>query len=499
MSHATPVSREELTKLGLGRMKTIPYRYQLDGPARLKKFNYRGILADTMGLGKSVQALICRALIKTTGPMVVVCPASVKGVWQRECEKHLGWRAIILEGRTPPKDVAFLKGERIFLANYDILGLKNPDPKAKKPQSWNDFLSKLYPALVVFDEGHYLINLEAKRTKAAIQLVEDVPHTLILTGTPVTSKPKNLFALCKIVRPEVFPSFWKFVQRYCAPKLTPFGWDYSGASNLRELNQILTSKLMVRRTTEEVHTQMPKLNRVQVPVTLGKEAWKEYQAAETEFIQWLRRTAGAGKANRARNAERLVKAGYLKRLAAQLKIPAAKAWIDEYLEGGGKLLVFGIGRETVVDAVHRLYADKAVKVTGLVKNRLRDAAFEAFNKNPDVKLLFGNMMAAGTGWSCTATSISLMLEMDWNPGTMAQAEKRTHGVGRGIEGLPSFAYYLIAKGTIDERLMDIWASKQNVIDQVIDGKDEVENAGAVLDMLEASYTTAKPVPLEDFD
>lgn len=501
MSHATPVSREELTKIGLGTMKTTPYRYQLDGPAKLAKFRLRGILADAMGLGKSVQALICRdKYLRTSGPTVIVCPASIKYNWQRECEKHFGWRAVVLEGRTPPKDHAFLKQEKIFVLNYDILGLRDPNENARKPKSWNDFLRKLYPALLVFDEGHYLVNLDAKRTKGALQLADDVPHCLVLTGTPVTSKPVNLFALCKLVRPDLFPSFYKFAQRYCAPRLTPFGWDYSGASNLRELYTILKSKVMVRRTTEEVMGQLPKLSRVMVPVELKGQAWKEYATAEADFIQWLRKTAGAGKANRARNAERLVKAGYLKRLAAQLKLPHAKEWIDEYLQGGGKLLVFGIGRETVVDKLHHDYKAMSVKVTGAVKGRLRDAAFEAFNRNPDVRLLFGNMHAAGTGWSCTATNISLMLEMDWNPGTMAQAEKRNHGVGRGLKDKPSFAYYMTAKGTIDERLMDIWASKQNVIDQIVDGKDEVESTGAVLDMLEASYTKAKsPNPYDDLE
>lgn len=462
-------------------MSTTPYPYQVEGVRLIhEKFNGRAFLCDSMGLGKTPQALwYARDHLPPNEKVVIVCPASIKWNWEAEIRKHLRASAEVLEGRTPGKAGRVRRGARFYVLNYDILG-----PGSGPDKTWCKFLRALRPGLVICDEFHYAKEPSAKRTRWVYDLCEGVEKVLLLTGTPMTNKPKELFTGLRLLRPDVFPNFRGFARRYCDPRLKPWGMTYDGATNTEELHQLLKSSCMIRRLKSEVMKDLPPLTETIVPLELTAAARKEYGKAEADFIAWLKETHPQ-RASSARKAERLVRAGYLKRLSGKLKLPAVKAWIDDFTAGTDeKLLTFGVQRDSVVLALADHYGRAATAVTGKVTGRDRQRCFDRFNTDRGCRLFFGNVVAAGVGWSCTSASTVCFAELDWVPANHSQAANRIHGQNRGVAGKASACYWLVGRGTMDEHLVKIIRDKQAVSDEVLDGVPRDAAANRVLDELE---------------
>lgn len=314
---------------------------------------------------------------------------------------------------------------------------------------------------------HYIANRTTKRYKNTKALCRNVPYRIGVSGTALVNRPAELWPICNILRPDLFPAFHPFAERYCAPRFEAWGWDYSGAAHLDELHAFLRQHLMIRRLKKDVLSELPQKQRFVVPMPLSNP--KEYHAATRDFFGWLQSTNPAAVLG-ARRAESLAKVQYMKHLAARLKMPAVTAWIEDYLAGSGeKLLVFGVHRD-VLGQLHEKWKGASVLINGDVTGRARQAAVDAFNNDPRVRLCFANIQAGGVGWSCKATHTTAFVELGWTPGGHTQAEDRTHGVGRGVAGKRTQSFYLVAHGTIEEKLCRLIQKKQGTLDAVLDGK-----------------------------
>jgi len=440
--------------------KKTPYPFQRIGARKIQKFHGRALLADAMGLGKTLQALLWLKWYLGRGPVVIVTPSTIKEVWRREiADMDLDMSVKVLEGRKPPPSGLRVSPDRIYIVNYDILG------KPDDPDSWCNYLKKVQPRLVIGDEVHYVKSKDALRTKSFRHLCDGVKHVVLISGTPMTNRPAELWPALNILHPETFDSFYSFGSRYCNPRRTPWGWVYNGAANLEELHDILNETCMIRRLKEDVLRDLPTKTRSVVPMKISRP--KEYLKAETDFIKWLRKYSKT-KADRAMKAEKLVQMGYLKRLAAELKLPSVVDWIQNFLEeSDDKLIVFGVHR-IVLKSLQEKFKNISVLVDGSVTGPARQASIDGFNQNPKRRLFLGNVQAAGVGWSCTSASTTAFVEFPWTPGEMIQAEDRIHGIGRGT-GEPATFYNLVAGGTIEEKLIELLAQKQLTLDQTMDG------------------------------
>lgn len=113
------------------------------------------------------------------------------------------------------------------------------------------------------DEAHYLKNFSAKRTEVLTPLLCRCRHVILLTGTPALARPKEIFSLISILRPDCFNNFKDFGNRYCDPR--PCKWsrgiEYNGSTNPREIYYVLTKSLMIRRLKKEVLTELPEKRR----------------------------------------------------------------------------------------------------------------------------------------------------------------------------------------------------------------------------------------------
>jgi len=434
------------------QMKKELFPFQRQGVAFIEHRDGRALIGSEMGLGKTIQALAYLHLHPEKRPAVVVCPAHIKLVWDREIRESMPGQqnTQILYGTTPGP----VKGD-IIIVNYDIL-----------PQ-WLDTFLALHPQVLIVDEAHYCKNNKAQRTKATKKLARKAPHVLCLTGTPIVNRPIEGFNIVQMVDRTVFPDFWKYVHTYCDARYTGFGWDFSGASNKEDLHEKL-QRVMIRHKKSEVLKELPDKIHSYIPMEISNTM--EYQWAEKDFITYLQETKGAQAAQKASQAKFLVMIETLKQLAIKGKMTPAIQWIRDFIEssdGNGKLVVFTVHKETV-ETLMKEFRDIAVRVDGSVTEKQREWSIDAFQNDRNVKLFIGNIQAAGTGITLTAASSVAFIELPWVAGELSQAEDRCHRIGQKDA---VNVYYLLANDTIEGKIATLLDKKRLVLDAVLDGRD----------------------------
>jgi SNF2 family DNA or RNA helicase len=155
-------------------------------------------------------------------------------------------------------------------------------------------------------------------------------------------------------------------------------------------------------------------------------------------------------------------------LAAELKLPSVFTWIDNFLaESDEKLVVFGVHHKILIPLYQR-YKKISVLINGQVTGKDRQRAIDKFQHDKRCRFLFGNYRAAGVGADHTAASTGISVELPWTPAEAIQGEDRLSRIG---QRLPVNFFYLVAKGTIEERHCELLQKKQSeILDPVLDGK-----------------------------
>lgn len=451
--------------------------YQVEGVRWLDRVGGRGLLADEMGLGKTVVALAWLARHPALRPAVVVCPAGLKENWRRETARWLTARetTVVLDGTAP--DPAALAGATVVIVNYDVLGGRRRRGTRER-LGWAEALAALPPAVVIFDEAHYLQSRSSLRSRAAARL--RARCVVGLTGTPMTSRPANLWLPMALIAPGLLPGWTRYTLRYCAAHQSRWGWDVTGSSNERELHERLRP-VMLRRTKEQVLPQLPAKRRTALPLPLSATGAREYAAARADFLAWLARAGDPERVARAQRALALTRMEQLKQLAAAAKLPAALEWLAE-AAAQEPMVVFARHR-SVLDATERALAAaglRTVRVDGSVAGAERQRRVDAFQEGR-AEVFLAEMRAGGVGVTLTRAWNVAVLELPWVPADLDQAEDRCYGRVNDPHGVN--VYYLLAQGTVEEDVAALLDAKRNSVARVIDGRagaDPGDLLGALL-------------------
>jgi len=431
------------------------------------------LFGDEMGLGKTIQAV---GVVNVCGArsVLVICPASLRLNWARELRAWLVDRTLtvgVVEGcELPEADVVVINYERVAKARPQI-----------DARQWD---------LLVVDEAHYLKNPKAQRTTAVLGKYEGIApiaatRRVFLTGTPVPNRPVELWPLVRALDPDGLGRSWKaFVTRYCAAHQTKYGWDVTGASNLAELQDRMRASFLIRRLKADVLKELPAKTRqlLVLPQNGSAGAVKAERAvlaahaAEVERLAVAVELAKASDDDSAYEAavaaladfgrvafEEISKARHETALA---KVEAVVEHVAALLEDGRKVVVFAHHKDVVAKLVEGLSPLCGVAVlTGDTALHARQAAVDAFQANPDVRVFVGTIAAAGVGLTLTASSSVVFAELDWVPGNLTQAEDRCHRIGQEESVL---IQHLVLDGSIDQRLAETLVEKQDVIERALD-------------------------------
>lgn len=400
------------------------------------------LLADDMGLGKTRQALHTISLLQK--PAVVVCPSFVRGVWANEVKKWLPkYHLIQLAGTKPTdeeKDIRANSPATIYLCHYDVV------------YAWVESLKAAGVAIFIADECHFLMGENSRRSKACKELARNCDYRIGLSGTPMTSRPKDLWNVVDTLSENRFGNPFKFFLRYCdAHKVsiqTRDGsrvvWDLKGASNLDELQERM-KYFMLRRTKSEVQLELPPRTR---------------QVVEVEVAKKLQ-----GKIAEALKGDRAMRAALGN--AADGKLPRVAELVLNHVESRSKVIV-GCWRKAVAEAIAALLRAEGISktrvITGDESIKSRQATIE---EQPDV--ICCTMASTSVGIDLSFADVGVVAELDYVPSTLSQWESRLHRFGQKKNVL---IQYVIALSTADEIIRDVVIGKLAVFEKGIGKTDD---------------------------
>ena len=424
----------------------------------------RTLIADEMGLGKTIQALGMINATPEIRSVCVVCPKSVIRNWEREAGKWL------------------VRQVAVTVTNYE---------QVKK-------LGEVAFDLVVLDEAHYIKNPKAQRTRAAQALAHRAKRCLVLTGTPVLNRPVELWPILQIVAPETFDpagtirgqsvaagegaGFFRFAKRYCDAHEEYRGrtkfWDFSGASNLAELQEKLRAACMVRRLKKDVLTELPTKVRQVIPVCNGVQAGEDFGDPGDDYetaITTTRRVAFED-LSRVRHEQ------------AVRKVPAVLEHLENVLENTDKVVVFAHHHDVITALRDGLAAFGVAVIEGETSAADRASAVDRFQTEQACRVFLGSLGAASEGITLTAASHVIFAELDWVPAKLSQAEDRCHRIGQRSAVL---VQHLVMAGSLDEKMARLVVEKQEVADAALDDEAVYEGSGEPMTVVTRADRLAK--------
>ncbi|XP_008581931.1 PREDICTED: SWI/SNF-related matrix-associated actin-dependent regulator of chromatin subfamily A-like protein 1 isoform X2 [Galeopterus variegatus] len=401
----------------------------------------RLLLADDMGLGKTIQAICIAAFYQKEWPLLVVVPSSVRFTWE---QAFLRWLPSLSPDRI---NVVVTRNDCLTAGLVNIVSF--------------DLLSKLEKQLktpfkvVIVDESHFLKNSRTARCRASMPLLKVAKRVILLSGTPAMSRPAELYTQIIAVKPTFFPQFHAFGLRYCDAKRQPWGWDYSGSSNLGELKLLLEEAVMLRRLKSDVLSQLPAKQRKMVVVAPGRINAKARAALDAAAKEMTTKD----KSKRQQKEALIV---FFNR-TAEAKIPSAIEYILDLLESGReKFLVFA-HHKMVLDAITKELERKHVqhiRIDGATSSADREDLCQQFQLSEGHTVAVLSITAANMGLTFSSADLVVFAELFWNPGVLIQAEDRVHRIGQTSS---VSIHYLVARGTADDYLWPLIQEKIKVL------------------------------------
>ncbi len=424
-------------------MRKPLYPYQEQAVAFLDRCK-AGILADEPGLGKTLQGIAFALL--ADGPALIVCPATAKHVWEREIEDSCEADVQVLSGR----GAQVVGGARFIIVNYDILA------------DHAEALAQHGFSSLIADEVHRCKNIQAMRTQALIQVADAIPRKALLSGTLMMNSAEDLFPPLRIVRPEVYPDFRGFCERYMTTrsirKRVKGRWRKQtvrvASRNLPDLHHRM-DPFMIRRTLADVRDQLPELRHTVMAIDLPDDLIPAYKAAHRP-LRALRDPMAA-----------MHQAQTALEVCLQAKARILPELIEDRLAAERKLLVFST-RLMLLDAASRdLHEEEWVRIDGQVPTATRRGIEDRFQQEPLTRVFLGQTRACSEALTLDAADTVVIAEADWSPQANEQAVRRAMRVNTGH---PVEVVWLVVKGTLDEARMEVLQRKRDEFTAVMEGE-----------------------------
>jgi SNF2 family DNA or RNA helicase len=365
---------------------------------------------------------------------------------------------------------------------------------------------------VISDEAHALMNIEAQRTVAMLRITEIAPHSIVLTGTPIQNRPMDLWTQTQLVDRNLFPRRFDYGRQFCAGFQQPVSkdktvWNFSGNSNLDVLEKTLRSTVLLRRLKSQVLTELPEKTIITIPFVIEPAAERKYQKETKPIVErlakarkdrdeWRAKLEGMAKKEReeyiSKHAEQAVKGARLSRIAVkdieEIKKNAVDAKLDACIDfildaqrQQGKILVFATHHATIDRMVEAITKEgiRVGTIDGRVNQGSRKLVKDAF-QDGDLQVLICGIRAASEGLTLTAAHTVIFVELDWNPGRHFQAMDRVYRIGQKNAVT---VYFLIALGTIEEKLARMIDAKMEVVNAAMGEGNRTLNEDGIIDSL----------------
>jgi superfamily II DNA or RNA helicase len=429
--------------------------YQQDGVNWLSflcEHNFHGLLADDMGLGKTVQVLAFLSQATHASKKLVIAPTSLLFHWKREIESFLpNFTVYIHAGPSREKDASLWSDNDIVLCSYAIL------------RSDIDILSGITWDYLFLDEAQAIKNPNTLTSKAAYRL--EARFRCSITGTPVENSIQDLWSQFHFLMPDLLGAKKAFlsepVSYFTTQKIRPF---------------------LLRRNKEEVAKDLPEKIEQTVLVEMTPHQRSTYETIlskmRSDIVEKVR-ADGIGK-HRIEVFEALLR---LRQICCHPELIANILEEETYDSGkfntliddietvtgeGNKVLVYS-QFTSMLSLIERTLKEKDIQYTrldGTTKDR--ESVVDAFQNDETIGVFLLSLKAGGVGLNLTAADYVFIYDPWWNLAVENQAIDRAHRIGRKDTVI---AKRYVTVNTIEEKIMDIKASKHALVNSILDDKE----------------------------
>ena len=436
--------------------------FQKEGLDFLLKSSGNALLADEMGIGKTVQTLSYAATEKHTFPILVVAPLVTLNNWEREIQKFLKKKSRngrIIESESPSVTMIRtgkseeLPTSDIYLINYELLFKRDDD------------LAKLGLKTIVCDEVHNLRSKTTQKYKAVKKLaaLPSILYRIGLSGTPIYNRGSEIWPIIDIIKPGLLGSFKEFCEYFCY--VNEKGKAIVLENKRASLRNELQKHVMLRRKKSDVLKELKDKVRYKEVIAADTDyyleelnkIWQKVESeqkdADSEFIK-------SASYHRAIQSER--------QIAGIAKVPHVINFVKNIMEIEESVVVFCHHK-----VIHKLLHDSLqeffpVSIIGGQSDSFRQNEIDKFQRG-ESKLMIAGIRAGNVGINLTRAKYVIFAELDWSPAIHRQAEDRLHRIGQKNT---VFAYYLIGQGTLDDHVANILVDKSYEIDAIMDESAE---------------------------
>lgn len=487
--------REEIKKGGKndyvkhlikGKLKKEPYEDQVTAIAYAYQ-NPRVGIFDSMGMGKSLEVLgTIVALSGSVQKTLIICPLNVVPGFLREVEKHTHLKAVSLP---TGRKTALAELEKVKKGKWDIL-ITHPENLVGEKNNVLGPITKLLKTMkfdyIVIDEFHRYKNIEAKRTKCVLSLLEEIKshkgekaRCALLTGTPISESPLNAYTVLKVL--SFVPNYIRFENHFCTKKNVDFGGRsykvITGYKNLPDLKRMV-ERVSIRRTKEEM-VGFPPITAIQRDVLLTGKQRVLYNAIAKDLLHVLDQKTrvnlenwfvSENKAIRLRQV--LNSPGILDEDGDSAKYIELDNILEELLADPDQKVIIWTEYRKAVDMLHERYNDLygSIKLYGGVK--IDEALINQFenDKKPQVAVAIPAKAGEGTDFLARART-AIYVDRPYSYTQFSQSMDRIHRRTQidqnsskldRMRALPALIIFLDAVGSIDELVRDKLYDKERM-------------------------------------
>lgn len=432
--------------------------YQIDGfrwLTRLSSWGAGALLADDMGLGKTIQTIALLVARAKDGPAMVVVPTAVLYNWLAELRRFApSLNPIVYNDGDRVSILQRLKPYDVLLVTYGVMA------------SEIEQLCRYEYSTIVLDEAHSIKNRETKMAKAAFELKGKA--RVLLTGTPLQNHLSEIWSLFEFANPGLLGSFSEFTQKFVLEV------EKNKNRDQQRLLKRLISPFILRRTKAEVLEELPQKTEITLDVILSEKERALYES----FREGASRNLQSGQMNAIEALAELTKLRQLvcdpRLVNPALEIKSSKTevflqLIKELQAGGHRALVFSQFTShlaLIKQCLDQLDIDY-LYLDGSTPAAQRQKLVETFQKG-EMPLFLISLKAGGSGLNLTAADYIIHLDPWWNPAVEDQATDRAYRIGQKN---PVTIYKLIAKGTIEEKILELHETKKSLADALLEGTD----------------------------
>lgn len=440
----------------------------------------RMLLADDVGLGKTITASSYFLYTKIHYPLLIICQASTKTQWEREFTRFdTDNKKVVVCDRV---DSIHAYDADVIIANYELFSL-NTEKRGRRyyySQGIEELKNMRFQG-AIFDECQYLKEETTLWNHSIRYIIKDTPNILALSATPIENKPIEFFNILNILRPDIWHNKKHFALRYCNGHMTSMSYkkngkwlkreyfDDKGSSNLDELYTLLTRHVMFRRLNHATIAGLPKAVPHVLPLHLSEKDKKQYKDIMEGRADVSTHTRGDVELTNS-----ALRAMQLKEFSANAKLDFVISFLKDFLKSSDEKIIVFTEHHSVIDALYKAFPKVSVKLDGRVSGRKKkDEAKNAFIDDPKIRILFGQFKSAGIGndgWQYVAHTI-LYAEFPYVPSTIKQCNGRLERDGSKWDTVN--VYFPVLLSTIEEEVIDMLVNKQNDILAVMDNETDI--------------------------